>query len=240
MKRLLIAIAALALPVPAFAGAYRIVLDRPATGRLLTGYGGLQAADQRTPTALVRLISPGNDVDRRGTVRALVMNLGDRPFTFGPENVTLRLGDGTLLKATPVDQFEDGRMLVERESRHATTVDMANRNTISSLANQTNSGMTTQSMQPVPGGSSADTGDLAQLGGLDRRTDALMLPGGRLLDAIYQLLIPETVGPRQAWGGYYVFDVPADVRRRRADQPLSIIVRTGGEEHRFSATLHWK
>jgi hypothetical protein len=54
------------------------------------------------------------------------------------------------------------------------------------------------------------------------------------------LLLPETVGPKQVWGGYYVFDLPKPVLERRSDQPLTIIVRTGGEVHRFAATLHWK
>jgi hypothetical protein len=37
-----------------------------------------------------------------------------------------------------------------------------------------------------------------------------------------------------------VFDVPKDVFNRKTDQPLTVIVRTGSEEHRFAATLHWK
>ena len=47
------------------------------------------------------------------------------------------------------------------------------------------------------------------------------LPGGRTLDAIYQILIPLTVDPAKAWGGYYVFDLPKAAFARRADQPLS-------------------
>lgn len=49
MKRLVIAAAALGLPAPAFGASYKIVLDRPANGRLLFGHAGLQAADERTP-----------------------------------------------------------------------------------------------------------------------------------------------------------------------------------------------
>ena len=73
-----------------------------------------------------------------------------------------------------------------------------------------------------------------------RKGDESDLPGARTLDALYQLLLPESVGPNQVWGGYYVFDMPKGVFDRRADQPLTIIVRTGSEEHRFAATLHWK
>ncbi len=231
-----IGFAALFLAVPGLARNYHLVLDAPAGGKLLKGYGGLQAADQRTATALVRVITPGNDVDRRGTVRVLVMNLGANPFTFGPQHVTLRLGDGTILTPTPLREFERGMLLIERESRRAAIVDRANRNSFSALAQAATSGMTAA----TPGVSPTGVPALSQGQGHDHRADLLMLPGGRTLDAIYQILTPQTVEPQQAWGGYYVFDVPKPVQGRRADQPLSITVRTGREEHRFPAMLHWK
>ncbi len=60
---LLAAAAVLSLAAtPATAGAYRIVLASPPSGKLLHGYGGIEAADDRTNIALVRLISPGNDI----------------------------------------------------------------------------------------------------------------------------------------------------------------------------------
>jgi hypothetical protein len=234
--RFWIGFAALFLAVPVFAHSYRLVLDPPAGGTLIKGYGGLQAADQRTAKALVRVITPGNDVDRRGTVRVLVMNLGASPFAFGPQHVTLRLGDGTILAPTPVREFARGAMLIERESGRAAITDRANRNSFSDLARAANSGMTA----PTPGVSTPGGTVPTQVQGQDHRADWLTLPGGQTLDAIYQLLTLQTIEPQQAWGGYYVFDVPKPVQSRRVDQPLSIIVRTGREEHRFPAMLHWK
>ena len=234
--RFWIGFAALFLAVPGLARNYHLVLDPPAGGKLLKGYGGLQAADQRTATALVRVITPGNDVDRRGTVRVLVMNLGAKPFAFGPQHVTLRLGDGTVLTPTPLREFERGAILIERESGRAAIVDRVNRNSFSSLARASNGGMTAATPRVSAPGGPAPT----QVQGQDHRADLLMLPGGRTLDAIYQILTPQTVAPQQAWGGYYVFDVPKPVQTRRADQPLSIIVRTGREDHRFPAMLRRK
>ena len=120
--------------------------------------------------------------------------------------------------------------------RRAAITDRANRNSFSALARASSSGMTAA----TPGVSAPGGPALNQVQGQDHRADLLMLPGGRTLDAIYQLLTPQTVAPQQAWGGYYVFDVPKPVQGRRADQPLSIIVRTGAEQHRFPATLRWK
>ncbi len=240
MKRLAAAIAlAVMAPLasPACAGAYRIVLAPPPSGKLLHGHGGVEAADDRTGTALVRLVSPGNDIHEVGTVRVLVMNLGAKPFEFGPDDVTLSLADGTVLKPVSIARSEHGREIVELETRRAMAQNIQNRNNIASLADQANSGPTTQSMSPgaaTPGSTGSGTA------GHDRRADDSLLPGVRLLDSIYQVLIPLTVQPHQAWGGYYLFDMPRTVFRRKANQPPTIDVRTGGEVHRFTAILKWK
>lgn len=231
-----LALAALAMPGAALAGSYRVVLTPPVGGKLLIGHGGVQAADDRTGGALVRLVAPGNEVRERGTVRVLVMNLGKQPFEFGPEQVTLRLGDGTELHPVPVDTMEAGRTLVERESRRAAAIDLSVRMNLGVLAEQGAMRANPQSIGPAS--PTAPAGGPAQ--GSDRRTDEIHLPGGETLDAIYQILVPLTVPPAAAWGGYYVFDVPKPVQARRSDQPLTIFVRTGAEEHRFDATLKWR
>ncbi|MES2119569.1 MAG: hypothetical protein V4513_03210 [Pseudomonadota bacterium] len=236
MRTWVLALAALAIPGAALAGSYRVVLTPPAGGKLLIGHGGVQAADDRTGTSLVRLVAPGNEVRERGTVRVLVMNLGNQPFEFGPDQVTLRLADGTELHPVPVDKMESGRILVEHESRLAAATDFRVRMNLDGLAKQSAMGTVPQSIGPAS--PTAPAGGPAQ--GLDRRTEELQLPGGQTLDAIYQILIPLTVPPAAAWGGYYVFDVPKPVQARRSDQPLTILVRTGAEEHRFDAMLKWR
>jgi len=237
MKRVLTLFAALALGSPAFAGSYRVVLQ-PVNGKMLVGHAGVQAVDETTAGALVRLITPGNQVKERGTVRVLVRNLGSRPFQFGPDNVRLLLADGTELKPTPLQKFEKGATLIQREMGHAAAIDMQIKNSLSSYAQQSGGSATLDSMQSGPsGGISVPRADLQDL---ERRSDESDLPGAKTMDALYQLLLPEPVGPNQVWGGYYVFDLPKAAFDRKADQPLTIIVRTGGEEHRFQATLHWK
>jgi len=232
MKLLVISIAALALSCPAFAGSYRVVLQ-PMQGKMLVGHAGVQAVDETTAVAHVRLITPGNQVKERGTVRVLVRNLTSAAFQFGPENVRLQLADGTDLKPSPLDQFEKGAEIVQREMGHAAAVDMQIKNSLSSYAQQ-GGGSTLTSTQAGAFAPRANIQDL------ERRSDESDLPGAKTMDALYQLLVPETVGPNQAWGGYYVFDLPKAAFDRRVDQPLTIIVRTGSEEHRFAATLHWK
>jgi hypothetical protein len=235
MKWWLAGIAASVLSAPVVAGSYHVVLQ-PENGKMLVGHAGVQAVDDRTATALVRVISPGNAVDRRGTVRVLVMNLGPKTFEFGPDQVRLTLADGTVLQPSSVDEFEKGRMLVERESRYAAATDLRIRNNLPGLDQQSNGGPTAQSRAPI----SSSGPSVSGTSGNDRRTDEALLPGAETLNAIYQLLIPQPVAPNKAWGGYYVFDMPKAVFARRTDQPLSISVTTGAEQHRFNAVLKWK
>lgn len=229
--------ASVALATPVYAGAYRIDLAVPRSGKLLRGHAGVEAVDDRTDTALVRIVAPGNDIHDVGTVRVLVMNLSNKAFEVGPDEVTLSLADGTVLKPVSIAKFEDGREYVETETRHAEANDLSNRNSVAELASQQNSGETVQSLSPgaPPPGSSTST-----VQGRDRRADEPQLPGEQMLQDIYQLLIPLSVEPQKAWGGYYVFEMPKAVFARKADQPLTIAVRTGAEEHRFAATLKWK
>ncbi len=166
------------------------------------------------------------------------MNLGNEPFQFGPDDVTLSLSDGTVLKPVPVALMEDGRELVEREMQHYYADDIRTRNNLSGLAQQTNGAATVQSMSS---GAATPGSAVSGVGGQDHRVDESTLPGAKLLESIYQVLIPLNVEPQKAWGGYYLFDMPKAVfQKKAADQPLTITVRTGAEEHRFAATLKWK
>lgn len=237
MKRVVVTAVALALSAPATAGSYRIVLA-PVAGQKLVGHAGVEAVDETTAAAHVRLISPGNEVTDRGTVRVLVRNLGSTPFDFGPDDVTLRLADGTELKPTPLDKFEKGAALVQRETRRAAAVDMAVRNSLSTLIGQSGGGGGT--IESRPSGATLSSAPAVSTTEHNRPAEELLLPGGKTQDALYQLLLPETVAPKEAWGGYYVFDVPKSLARLKTDQSLTVIVRTGGEEHRFAATLHRK
>lgn len=221
---------------PALAGSYRLVLD-PGSGNYLRGHAGVEAADQRSATALVRVISPGNEIAERGTVRVLVMNLGKTSFQFGPDQVKLSLSDGTIFAPTSVDQMEKGRILVERESRYAGAVDLRNRENLGATEQQASGGLTAQAMAPQ---ATPSTSSASGNAGFDNRTDQSHLPGASTLNAIYQILIEQPVAPHKAWGGYYLFDVPKGVFARKSDQRLTILVSTGGEVHRFNATLKWK
>ena len=230
------AIMLLSVAAPASAAAYKVVLSPPAGTEVVRGHGGLHAVDYRTDTTLVRLISPGSAVKERGTIRVLVMNKSSQTFQFGPEQVRLELADGAKLKPVSINEFIRGAELVEREMGRARSIDRRNRADLSELARQSGG-----SSGSAPAGIAAapQSGPIAT-GGFDLQTGEMSLPGAKTLDSIYQVLETQPVAPNQGWGGYYVFNMPKEVRTRKTDLPLTITVTTGREVRRFNATLQYR
>jgi hypothetical protein len=220
--KLLAASVALSISGAALAGGYVVNLQ-PGSAGIVRGHAGLHAVDDRTEGALVRIVSPGLEIGERGTIRVLVMNLGQEPFEFGPANVSLTLADGSELEKVPLSEFERGYSLITREQNRAAAINMQNRNTLSTLVVQT-------------GGSSTSASDGTDVNVISR-TDETALPGDKMLNAIYEVLMPETVAPQAAAGGYLVFELPELLEAAAGDIPLTITVRTGDEEHRFTGLL---
>lgn len=228
LGRLLAASVALTMSGTAMAGGFVVNLE-PGSAGIVRGHAGLHAVDARTNGALVRIVAPGLEIGKRGTIRVLVMNLGAQDFEFGPDDVSLTLADGTELAKVPLSDFERGYSLISREQKRAAAIDRQNRNTLSILAGQTQAG----------GGSDVAPSPAADVNSISR-SDETTLPGSKMLDAIYEVLLPETVAPETASGGYLVFEVPQQLEEAKQDIPLTIAVRTGDEEHRFDGLLRWR
>src|SRR3954466_14400751 len=81
------------------------------TGRMESG---VAAVDDTTAGSSVRLVQAEGDLKKRGSVGVVVMNHGEKPFNFGPENVTAKLADGTPVSVITYEQ------LVHEEKRRQT------------------------------------------------------------------------------------------------------------------------
>jgi len=94
MKRLVLGVIAIAVAsTPALAARFALQLSpAPRQTRVV---GGLVSIDDTARGSSVRLVEARDGIGERGSLRLLVMNHGDRPFEFGPDNVTARLADGT-------------------------------------------------------------------------------------------------------------------------------------------------
>jgi hypothetical protein len=226
LVRLLAASVALTVSGAAVAGGHVVTLQ-PGSAGIVRGHAGLHAADAKSERALVRIVAPGLEIDERGTIRVLVMNLGPEPFEFGPDNVKLTLADGSELKQVPMAEYERAYDIITREQNRMAAVNMQTRNSLSSIGQ-------------MPSGSNATPADSGDVSAVSQRANETPLPGSNTLDAMYEVLMPETVPSQAASGGYLVFEMPEQAKAAASDIPLTIMVRTGGEEHRFAGVLKWR
>jgi hypothetical protein len=233
MRKIIMA-AALACLLAGSAAATDYKLEfAPGQGKVLKGRGGLQVFDVKTDKTLMRIVAPGNRITNRGTVRVLVMNLGQPKYEFGPDQVSVELADGTTLKEVPVAVFDTGEKFVGREIGIASSVDRAVKANLSAYAEAQNSGGTAAT---VTGGTLSRENFGANAMRMDELSDDL--PGAKLLRGLNGVLRPLDVGPKEAWGGYLIFDLPKPLQKAKADQPVTIVVRTGSEVHRIKAVLN--
>jgi hypothetical protein len=233
MRKLALAVTlCFAAAAPANAADYKLKFS-PQGGKILKGRGGLEVFDVRTDNTLMRVISPGSRITDRGAVRVLVMNLGSGRYEFGPDQVSVELPDGTQLPEVPVSVFDKGEKFVETQVNIGRATDRAVKANVSAYAQAQTSGGTAAN---ITGGtiSRENYGDNAMR--MDELSDEL--PGAKLLGGLNGVLRPLEVGPKEAWGGYLIFDMPKGLRKTRSDQPVTIVVRTGSEVHRIPAILN--
>lgn len=85
---------AVSIGTPANAAEY--VLDVSAKAEQASRFeDGREAVDDATPTSSVRVLEPRQQTPKQSGFRVYVMNNSGKPFNFGPENVIVKLQDGT-------------------------------------------------------------------------------------------------------------------------------------------------
>ena len=90
------AAACVALGFGAPAAAAKYVLDVTARAEQPSRFeDGREVVDDATPTSSVRVMEPRQQTPKQSGFRVYVTNNSGKPFNFGPENITVRLQDGT-------------------------------------------------------------------------------------------------------------------------------------------------
>ena len=258
MSRLLFGATASAIllqSAPAFAAEY--VLDVTAKPEQTSRFeDGRETVDDSTATTSVRLLEPRQQTQKQGGFRVYVMNNTGKPFNFGPENVTLKMADGT---AVAMLTYQD---LLKQEKRReawqaiAAGFAAAGRNMQASQAgynygSASFSGNTYGSYGTTPytantygtatySGYNAGAAFAAQSSANEqnqRDFQALQLSQAAKRQDLAQVMKTTTVDPGQAFGGIVQYMVPAAVRSSKTALPVTIEVRTGDDVHTFQATL---
>jgi hypothetical protein len=217
---------------------------------------GVAAVDDTTPGSSVRLVQAEGDLKKRGSVGVVVMNQSDKPFNFGPENVTAKLADGTPIAIISYEQ------LVKEEKRRQTWAAIAvglaaagNSMSASSSGYYSGygsySGSTYGTFGSTPFNSS--TSGTVLVSGYDygRAQAAQSIANAQNqanfarmaeqntanLKALKGYMRTTTVDPHQMFGGSVTFELPKAARGSKTDVPITFVVTINGEEHKFDAVL---
>jgi hypothetical protein len=256
MRPVILCASALALcSAPAIAAKFTMQLNAGAqqTARM---EGGVAAVDDTTAGSSVRLVQAEGDLKKRGSVGVVVMNQTDKPFNFGPENITAKLVDGTVIAIITYEQ------LVKEEKRRQTwaaiAAGLSAAGNSMSAANSgyysgygTYHGSTYGSFGSTP--FNATTTGTVMVSGYDygRAQAAQSIANAqnqatfaRMADqnaanmrALKTYMRTTTVDPQQMFGGSVTFELPKAARGSKTDLPITFVVTINGEEHKFDAVL---
>ncbi|HEU4650602.1 MAG TPA: hypothetical protein VFS49_04240 [Croceibacterium sp.] len=218
--------------------------------------GGIAAVDNSSAGSSVRLIQAEGDLKKRGSVAVLVMNQGDKPFNFGPENVTATLADGTVVEIITYERLV--REEKKRQTWAAIAGGLAAAGNSMSAANSgyysgtaTYSGSTFGSFGSTPynsysSGRATVSGYNAGQAQLARSVanaqnqanfERMAEQNASNMQALKSYMRTTTVDPQQMFGGSVTFELPKTVHKGNGDVPLRFAVTINGEAHKFDAVL---
>ncbi|MBH0113205.1 hypothetical protein I5E68_09630 [Novosphingobium sp. YJ-S2-02] len=217
---------------------------------------GREAVDDATPTSSVRILEPRQQTPKQGGFRIYVLNSSDKPFNFGPENITVKMPDGTsVAMLTYQDLLKQQK---RREAWQALAVGLAaaGRNMQANQAgynygSATYSGNSYGTFGTMPytansygtatySGYNAGTAFAAQSVANEqnqRDLQAMRLSQAAKREDLAQVMKMTTIDPEQVFGGIVQYKIPSEVRASKTPVPITIEVRTGDEVHTFQATL---
>jgi hypothetical protein len=249
------AIASASISTPAIATKFSMQLS-PGPQQISRMQSGVAAVDDSAGASSVRLIQAEGDIKKRSSIELLIMNHGDKPFNFGPENVTAKLADGTPVAIITYEQ------LVHEEKRRETWAAIAvglgaAANSMSAATSgyysgtATYSGSTYGSFGSTPysansfgtatySGYNAGQAQLSQsvANAQNQASFANMAEQNAAnMQALKAYMRTTTVDPQQLFGGAVIFELPKEARDSKADVPMTFVVTINGEEHQFAVEL---
>jgi len=255
MRRVVFGAIVFALGSPAAAAKFTMQLT-PAGEQIGRMEAGVAAVDDTTPGSTVRLVQAEGDLKKRGSIQLLLMNHGDKPFNFGPENVSAKLADGTPVTIINYEQLV--REEKRRQTRAAIAAGLAAAGNSMNASNSgyysgmaTYSGSTYGSFGSTP--YHANSFGTATVSGYDYgRAQAAQSAANIQNQAIFARMAEQnasrmealkaymrttTVDPQQMFGGTVMFELPKSVHQGKGDVPMTFIVSINGQEHEFGALL---
>jgi hypothetical protein len=256
MRLVVLGVSAVALlSSPALAAKFTMQLSAgpQQTSRMQSG---IAAVDDTAATSSVRLVQAEDDVRKRSSIELLVMNHGDKPFNFGPENVSAKLADGTSVAIITYEQLvheekhrEMWAAIAVGLGAAANSISAANAGYYSGTAHYSGSsfgsvGGTSYSATSYGSASvsgyNAGQAQLAQsVANAENQAnfDRLVSQNAGNMQALKAYMRTTTVDPQQMFGGSVMFELPKEARDSKADVPVTFVITINGEEHKFDTVL---
>jgi len=238
----------------AFAAEY--VLNVTATSGQTSRYeDGRETIVDTGAAATVKILEPKAPTPKQSGFRIYVLNAGDSPFNFGPENIRVKIGEVSYAMLSYGDLL---RKQKKREAWQAVAMGFAaaGRNMQASQAGYnygtaTYTGQTYGTVGATPytantfgtgtySGYNAGAAFAAQsIADQQNRRDMqdMMLNQAAARAELDQLMKTTTIDPGQVFGGIVQYMMPVEVQRSKVPVPVSIEITAGSEIHVFHATL---
>lgn len=233
------------------------VLDLTAqTGQPSAYVTGQESIDDPQQDTVVRVLEPRASSEKQGLIAVAVLNRSGAPLNFGPENVTIKLDDGTVVPMLTYDELIHRQKKRETWQRIGLALGAAGRGSQAGQAGYSYgsgnySGQTYGTYGATPY-SARTTGTVnttiynpAEAAAAQAQTNAQTQRDAATLaenqsaarNQIAQVMQTTTVGPGQVFSGVAQYDIPKSVRKSKQPVPIILEVRAGNETHVFRGTL---
>lgn len=220
----------------------------PAEGQELSWTRGVAAVDSRGSKAIVRVVDSRDELpDDQTTFRITVLNTGEETVEVSASNIWIE--DAAANRIAMLDYEElAGRHRRDIKRRQALAI-FGNAMSAGSANGYTNgsfnyngttsqggyfSGFGTYSAYD-PNLAAQQRQQAAQQNQATMNAIQIRQLGG--IEALNGMLRQTTLRPGELTSGVVAFDVPRALRKGVEKGPISIVVRVGGDEHRFQAKL---
>lgn len=217
---------------------------------------GVAALDDSSAGSSVRLVQSEGDLKKRGSIELLVMNHGQAPFTFGPENVSATLADGTPVPIVTYEQLVHeekrremwaaiaaglaaaGNSMSAASSGYYSGTGTYSGSTFGTFGSTHYSAMSTGTVM-VSGYDYGRAQAAQSLANAENQAtfDRMAQQNAANMKSLKAYMRTTTVDPQQMFGGTVMFDLPKAARGSRTDVRVTFVVTINGEQHKFDAVL---
>lgn len=240
---------------PALAGEYTMQLQAGENQQERVA-SGVETLDSIGPSSTIRFIESDGSFKKRGVVEIYFLNSGQNAFNVGPENVTAKLDDGTIVPIISYDQLAHEEKRRQGWARFGAA--MAAAGNASNAANAGNTyGTATYSGNTygnVAGyGYQSHTTGTATFQGNDAAAAAIASQtaqrqneaiAARLAQrtqqgdaTLAQSFRTTTVDPNRIFGGQVTFELPSKARNSKGPVAITFTVGAGVDQHTVKAIV---